>query len=140
MNKYLEMLDRIASETENRDFSHDGNYDATQDKEIFQSIGVSSLYSSNDIETLFANIINGGTFIALTIDCETNEIDFISYIDANENMIDFEVRQLILNNLAADELEIYHNKCKAVIDKAIEVFKEQKQIQEGKYRDWLSMH
>ena len=131
MNKYLEMLDRILNHTDKNDFSWESFYDAEQDEEYFQSIEVSSLF----IEDVFSDIIKDGVFIALTIDCETKEIDFISHIDADENIIESNVRQHILDSLTADELELYHSKCKAIIDKSINVLEERRKDAHNRHVD-----
>lgn len=141
MNKYLEMLDRIETETIDEDFSADYCYDEETDTEIFMQVQISCDYSSNDPDSPFKGVIPDFDYVDIIyIDCNTNEIDCILYWDNEDEERDAEhhemdVRQLILDSLAADELEIYHNKCKAVIDKAITAFKEQCRHEHNRYVD-----
>lgn len=128
MDKYLEMLDRITSQTVKEDVCFDSDYDEKTDTETFITLNIRSENSRND--AVFAEDIPDLHYVSdICIDCETNEIDYITYFDEeteekDSEFHDFEVRQLILDSLTEDELELYHNKCKAVIAKCIELWNE----------------
>lgn len=121
MNKYIEMLDDILNHADKDDFSVDPI-----------SVSANNLYDK--IEGAMKDIDNIETILALSIS-DTYEISIISYIDSDEEYREKDIRQLILDSLTDEEIELYHSKCKAVVKKAKEAFAKCQKEAEGRYKD-----
>lgn len=141
MNKYLEMLDRITSQTVKEDVCFDSHYDEKTDTETFITLDINNRCTPNVIDPVFKGVVPDlHDVTCVVIDCETNEIDYITYFDEeteekDPEWHDFEVRQLILDSLTEDELELYHDKCKAVIAKCIELWNEKRKDEHNRMVD-----
>lgn len=122
MNKYIEILNKIVAEINDEDcsvdFCHAGEIDLARNVELSFS------HSAVNPEPFFKDIIPNLNWVEMiVIDCDTNEIELIAYFDEetqgrDPEWCEMEIRQIILDSLTADELEIYHEKCKAAIERA----------------------
>lgn len=143
MNKYIEMLDKIIkNETEKQSFIVHSFYGDETNKEFFYRVDMNfENYCSidNSLKSIFNNTIPDLCLIdTIGFDCTKNEIDYVRCSIGDEDdpeTEEFDMEKIILDSIEPDELDLYHYKCKIIIDIGIWNLKKRRIDSHDRYVD-----